>query len=198
MNEGKGNTVLLTIIGIATLLIAVIGATFAYFTAILTGAETNTTVTINSGTIGTVFEGGAAIVAENVRPREEPLGTKTFTVKGNSAVGSSIFYTLGIVVETNTFSAGALKYSLAVDPSSSTNGTKAPEATLKSIPNSGTENLGTGIFAGPTDGEVAHVYNLSVFFPDTGVNQNEDMEKTLYAHISVDVETSGQTTTTNP
>ncbi len=198
MNEGKGNTVLLTIIGIATLLIAVIGATFAYFTAILTGTENATTYRINSGTIGTVFEGGAAINAYNIIPREESWGEKTFTVKGNSQGSSSVFYTLGLVVETNTFSPGALKYTLLVDSSSSSNGTKVPEkATHTNIPNSGTENLGTGIFAGPTDGEVAHTYILSIYFPETEENQNEDQGKILYAHISVDVETSGQTTT-NP
>lgn len=39
MSEGKNNTVMLTIIGIATLLIAVVGATFAYFSATLTGTD---------------------------------------------------------------------------------------------------------------------------------------------------------------
>lgn len=200
MNEGKGNTVLLTIIGIATLLIAVVGATFAYFTAVLTGAETGTTMTINSGTIGTVFEGGSAITSSDVWPREEHWGTKTFTVKGNSESDTNIYYNLGLVVETNTFSVDALKYTLAVEQiSSSTNGTKAPEIlTQKSIPKSGTENLGTGIFNGPTGGEVAHVYTLTVYFPETGVDQSGDMEKILYAHISVSAETSGQTTTAQP
>lgn len=195
MNEGKGNTVLLTIIGIATLLVAVIGATFAYFTAVLSGEEQGTTMTINSGTIGTVFDGGAAINAYNIRPQEEPVGTKTFTVKGNSEGSASIFYNVGLVVENNTFSAGALKYTLAVEPTSSSNGTKAPAVTVQTdIPKTGTESLGSGIFAGPTDGEVAHIYTLSVFFPETGENQNEDQNKVLYAHLTVSAETSGQTT----
>ena len=51
MNEGKGNNVLLVIVAIATLLVAVIGATFAYFTAIVSGAEGTETMRINSGTI---------------------------------------------------------------------------------------------------------------------------------------------------
>lgn len=193
MNEGKGNTVLLTIIGIATLLIAVIGATFAYFTAILSGEETGVTMTLKSGTIGTVFNGGAAINAAGIFPREESQGEKIFTINGTSLGTSKIFYDLGLVVTTNTFSPGALKYSLTVDPSSSNNGTYAPEKIMVNIPNSGTADMGQGFFQGPTE-DAVHRYKLNIYFPDTGISQNKDQNKILYAHISIGAETSGQTT----
>ena len=45
MERGNGNTVLLTVIGVATLLVALVGATFAYFTANLTNNSSNITVT---------------------------------------------------------------------------------------------------------------------------------------------------------
>ena len=54
MNEGKGNVVLLTIIAIATLLISVVGATFAYFTAVFWGDDIPE-LKIISGSIGTVL-----------------------------------------------------------------------------------------------------------------------------------------------
>lgn len=197
MNEGKGNTVLLTIIGIATLLVAVIGATFAYFTAILSGQEIEPSFTINSGTVGTVFDGGAAIVANNIVPSNDPIDTKVFTIKGNSASATTIYYDLGLVVSTNTFSEGALKYTLTIDPSSSSNGTKAPEVTVQTnIPNSGIANLGTGTFVGPTEGELAHKYRLTLYFPETNVNQDIDQGKIFYGHVSVETETSGERTTT--
>ena len=44
MKEGNNNTVLLTVIGIATLLVAVVGATFAYFSAQLSGTENQSTM----------------------------------------------------------------------------------------------------------------------------------------------------------
>ena len=43
-DNSKTNTLLLTVIGVATLLVAVIGATFAYFTAQVGGGESATTV----------------------------------------------------------------------------------------------------------------------------------------------------------
>ena len=50
----KKNTILLTVIAVATLLIAVVGATFAYFTAGQTNAGGTTTVTATSESVGSV------------------------------------------------------------------------------------------------------------------------------------------------
>lgn len=47
--ENKKNTVLLTVIAVATLLVAVVGATFAYFSA-QGGAQANAAVTVTTGT----------------------------------------------------------------------------------------------------------------------------------------------------
>ena len=43
-DNSKTNTLLLTVIGVATLLVAVIGSTFAYFTAQVSGSEKTSTV----------------------------------------------------------------------------------------------------------------------------------------------------------
>ena len=50
-DNSKTNTLLLTVIGVATLLVAVIGATFAYFTAQVGGGESSTTVKMNAGVL---------------------------------------------------------------------------------------------------------------------------------------------------
>ena len=39
MTENKGQTIFLSVIGIATLLVAIIGATFAYFTTSMGGTQ---------------------------------------------------------------------------------------------------------------------------------------------------------------
>ena len=49
----KKNTILLTVIAVATLLVAVVGATFAYFTATTqTGTGAGTTATDTATTVG--------------------------------------------------------------------------------------------------------------------------------------------------
>lgn len=55
-NENKRNTVLLTVIGIATLLVAIVGATFAYFTA-----KTTSSGEAASGKVTTASIGGATV-----------------------------------------------------------------------------------------------------------------------------------------
>ncbi len=50
----KKNTILLTVIAVATLLVAVVGATFAYFSITATNSSSSTVITTTTGSIGTV------------------------------------------------------------------------------------------------------------------------------------------------
>lgn len=198
MNEGKGNNILLVIVAIATLLVAVIGATFAYFTAIVAGEETKETLRINSGTIGTEFAGGAAISVLAAAPQDDPLGEKIFTLTGITKTDALITYKLGLVVSKNTFMPGALKYKLSHHEDSDDTERMAPEIELTDIPVGGVENLGQGTFQGPIPVEepIVHKYVLGIYFPETGTNQNENQEKELNAHVKIDDPTTTTSTTT--
>lgn len=55
-NGGKSSTILLTVIGIATLLVVVVGATFAYFAAQVSGNTAATSVTITAANDGSRVE----------------------------------------------------------------------------------------------------------------------------------------------
>ena len=61
MERGNGNTVLLTVIGVATLLVALVGATFAYFTASINtsndGIVNVTTSQLSGLTVTSAFSG---------------------------------------------------------------------------------------------------------------------------------------------
>ena len=50
----KSNTVILTIILSATFLVVMIGATFAYFTAKVSGNDTASSVIVNTASLGTI------------------------------------------------------------------------------------------------------------------------------------------------
>ena len=95
--ENKKNTILLTVIAVATLLVAVVGATFAYFTA--TGGEAvSKNVTVTTGTAGSSsFEvsGAISIYADATNfasGKGDKSGSATGTVKftAPSAVGGTI------------------------------------------------------------------------------------------------------------
>ncbi len=56
----KKNTMLLTVIAVATLLVAVVGATFAYFSLTVGGDTTTTNATVTTGKVGTVTIAGSS------------------------------------------------------------------------------------------------------------------------------------------
>jgi len=69
MNENNGGKGLFYgVIGVATLIVAIIGATFAWFTA-TAGASDETLVT--TGTLTISYEDGSAVVATNLKPATE-------------------------------------------------------------------------------------------------------------------------------
>lgn len=116
--ENKKNTILLTVIAVATLLVAVVGATFAYFTA--SGAQGTTgNVTVSTGTaasseFGTMNDinlyADASTFAEGGK---DVTGSSTGTVKWTApgAVGTAtpsvadrtFCYTAALEITANTF-----------------------------------------------------------------------------------------------
>lgn len=73
--NNKTNTFNL-VIGIATLLIALLGATFAYFSATATSAEND--VTVKSAYVSIYYDGGTEIKASNLIPATENVALKKY------------------------------------------------------------------------------------------------------------------------
>ena len=202
MSEGKNNTVMLTIIGIATLLIAVVGATFAYFSATLTGTNNEKEYTVRSATVGTEFNGGVDITATGIYPKEEAWGSKTFSIKTTSTKGVSTKYRISLVIDDNDttadetisdgaghikrFQANALSYTLtAIEANAATEGIM-PTATETKIANPSKDIVfGEATIYGNAPQEVTQTYTLSMFFKDTGQDQNANQGAQFKAHISI-------------
>lgn len=202
MSEGKNNTVMLTIIGIATLLIAVVGATFAYFSATLTGTNNEKEYTVRSATVGTEFNGGVDITATGIYPKEEAWGTKTFSIKTTSTKGLSTKYRISLVIDDNDttadttisdgaghvkrFQANALSYTLtAIEANAATKGTM-PTATETKIADPSKDIVfGEATIYGNDAVEVTQTYTLSMFFKDTGTDQNANQGAQFKAHIAI-------------
>ncbi len=77
----KKNTILLTVIAIATLLVAVVGATFAYFTASVTtdNAQNNQTKATTASLANAKMDMGSKLVATNALPGYKALKTVKVT-----------------------------------------------------------------------------------------------------------------------
>ena len=179
----KKNVVFLTVLAIATLLTAVVGTTFAYFTADVTGNDTATTTTVTSATLGVTYSDGADISATNIVPGW--TASKTISVKNDSTV--AVTYDIAWTNLTNTFVQGGAEGAKTDDfvytlTKTSTNG--AANVTETAVPTVTDTKLITGqsIAAGETQS-----YTLTITFKNTGIAQNENQGKTFITKLKTSV-----------
>lgn len=102
----KKNTILLTVIAVATLLVAVVGATFAYFTATNTNTGAGQSAEVTTNTVGSVdlttspttvsnvleYPGGYLVVGAKVEASDNDANNDfdvTYTVNGTIANNTS-------------------------------------------------------------------------------------------------------------
>ena len=92
MENNKQNSVLLIIIAVATLLVAVVGATFAYFTASNPSGST-AEVKTTSGKMEIEFADGTDAIEAAKQTGFEPSNTvlvdKTFTITGDNVTATN-------------------------------------------------------------------------------------------------------------
>ncbi|MDD4407253.1 MAG: hypothetical protein PHF30_04370, partial [Bacilli bacterium] len=74
-----------------------LGLSYSYFTANITGSETATTITASGGTMNITYNGGNNINMVNIYPREAAWGTKTFTLTGNNTTDLTMNYHLNLI-----------------------------------------------------------------------------------------------------
>ena len=116
----RKNTILLTVIAVATLLVAVVGATFAYFTATITDNRDtdngNGTTNITAGQVANTtvvanVEGAAGkFTATDVYPGHKEVAALSVTARG--AAGSKTVVDFEYDVTTNDLGASNVKVSL--------------------------------------------------------------------------------------
>ena len=191
MNDNKGQTIFLSVIGIATLLVAIIGATFAYFTTQMTGDSANINTT--TGTVGaaTFTAEGISETDENDDPTADSKilpgwtsGDKTVT----ATLGTSDYdvdYVCNLVVNTNEIE------DLYLTVSGDNFVTAANNYKVDKVAK---ENTETGTAAGtPVTIKIAEgtlksgetkTMKYALTFAETGTDQNAQQNKTVSAVVS--------------
>ena len=173
-NGGKSSTILLTVIGIATLLVVVVGATFAYFAAQTVGDAQSITVTAASDGTVIQFMGGEEARAMNIYPRTDAWIVKpiklTYTAVAESTTRAK--YTFNITASNPV----GEKLTYTFEPKSTAGITGETHVSKKQLV---TETaIATGIVALNTATPIE--YTLSVFYDnDPNVNQNTGKKATI-------------------
>lgn len=110
-NGGKNNTILLTVIAIATLLVVVTGATFAYFAAVVRGNDAASSISIKASETGQTLAlgGGEKVELTNIYPKGTGAGsewvTKNISLSSNALAGNTgtSVYAFTMSVDNNGF-----------------------------------------------------------------------------------------------
>ena len=203
MEERNNNasTVLLTVLAIATLLVAIVGATFAYFTAVVRGNDTAQSVIVNTAQIGTItYTNGTELRLENAYPGAYS-NTVEFTIESSSNTTVPVKYMLYWDYVTNTFTnTSDLVYSIQ----GTQNGSGSTVNITKVAPTDEEVRISIGqgqIYPGET-----HTYRMQVHYKETASSQNADQGKKFVGVIQVstggvyytDSAKEGQTTIPSP
>lgn len=184
MNSGKGNMVLLTIMSIATLLVAVVGATFAYFGALIKGGDTSPTFEITSGTLSTEYDSATSSTIEaGYVNTGEVIGTKEIYVTGIVTGSNNFKYEVTLDVTNNTYAEGELFYTITSTNESNNGQAIASTTEPIAIPSGvNTISIGSGVFAGPTTAGLKHKYTISIV---RNASVDQDTNKSFNARFYV-------------
>lgn len=171
---------------IILLFLALIGISYAYFSARVSGSESSTTISATSGEMSITFANGSGvIIANEISPSSTAFATKNFTVTGNNSTNDLMNYRLKLVVENNTFSDGAISFTLSSSSSLASGIPAAPITSNIGINSSQSEIiLGDGQFGHGSN--KIHTYSLKLYFLDDNTDQSGDMNKTFKAHVEID------------
>lgn len=212
--NNKTNTLLLTVIAVATLMVAVIGATFAYFTASTTGGESASTVQVSAGLLKIDYADGSenlqldrTLTETDIEPQTTPIITKKFTITGTNTTEAKMPYTISLVVQNNTFRVnnndglhsgdagynsssnpriGGISYTLTAT-NTDNNGTVANNVTNRTdiAYGASTVSLGSGKFATGTNKK--HSYELNIYFyNEAEINQDVNKNKSFAAYVKIE------------
>ncbi|MDO4341562.1 MAG: hypothetical protein Q4C44_02320 [bacterium] len=218
--ETNNNKMAYLIMLLATSLIAVIGGTYAFFTAGISQGETEATLKVGAGQLKIKFANTNSVqITENVQPTPAknectkqtgayycnqseytPVGTKTFTLTGTNTTDASknmkMPYNIKLVIPQNQFSSGALKYTLIGSKEDSDNGKVVDIRAWQDIPTGANTTgtiLGSGYFM---PGEnVVHTYTFNIYFPDNHISQDTDKNKIFGAKIEITTDEIEEDTT---
>ena len=166
-----------------------LGVTYSYLAAKINNRESSSTIKVESGQLSITYENNSSnIILNNVIPGDSV--TKQFTLTGINntkpnaiTTNTDLKYKIGIVIDNNTFSEGALTYSLTKDSTSSSNGKTADDST-GTIKSSGIQYIGKGYFVSGANND-KHIYNLTISFPDTNEDQSIDQGASLACHVTI-------------
>ncbi len=176
--------IIVSVTGIFLVLLLLVGLTYAYFLTKINGNENTKSISVSTANLALVYgNGNGTITAEKIEPGTT-LDTKTFTVKNEGNDTTDYVVVIEDVSVTNvstgattTFESNDFVYTLTC----TSDGEECTGVdTETTFPITGGIMVGNSVEVGKT-----HTYSLTVTYKETGVDQSNDMNKTLTAKVNI-------------
>ena len=177
MERNNGQTIFLSVIGIATLLVAIIGATFAWFSTTLTnGADTATVSTVK---VSGVTMTSSLIDLTDVLPGASTADS-TLTIATDELTGSAtIPYTCHILYSGDV---NDLQYRVSAEGATDSTAAVWTDITKTKTPIITGQSL--------TAADKDHSYKVALRFKETGIDQNEQSGQSSTVTLSCELASS--------
>ena len=171
-NQDKKPNIIAIIGAIVLLVLAVVGLSYAFFSAFIKNGETDTSIEGTGANLSLVYtDGKSVITSSNIMPGWR--ATKIFTVTNNGEADT--YYKLNISNITNEFVDGGLTFSIA----SADGGTSVPEQAVGTTARTLTNTI--AIAQGKT-----HTYTVTAKYINLNKDQTPDLGKTFSYTIGIE------------
>mgnify|MGYP004477074123 CR=1 FL=1 len=183
----RNQRIIVSITGIFLVLLILVGLTYAYFLTKIKGNENDKSISVTTKNLQLTYsDNSAEILGKDLTliPSDTEIGSKTFTVTNNGSDTSYVVVIENVSVTkasdgtTTTFESNDFRYTLTCSKS---DGTNCDGVNTQSIfPINGGVLVGNSI----KEGDV-HTYTFKMWYIDTGIDQSNDMGKSLQARINI-------------
>ena len=174
-NQDKKPNIIAIIGAIVLLVLAVVGLSYAFFSAFIKNGETDTSIEGTGANLSLVYtDGKSVITSSNIMPGWS--ATKTFTVTNNGEADT--YYKLNISNITNEFVDGGLTFSI----SSTDGGTNIDETPV------GTEDRTISQSILIAEGKT-HTYTITAKYINLDTDQTPDLGKSFSYTIGIEAST---------
>ena len=173
--------------GIFLVLLILVGLTYAYFLTRINGNTNDKSISVSTANLELTYgDNSAEILGKDLvlEPSDTEIGTKTFTVTNNGNDTSYVVVIENVSItntsdgSTTTFESNDFRYTLTCTKS---DGTSCDGVSTQSIfPINGGILVGNSI----KEGDV-HTYTFKMWYIDTGIDQSNDMGKTIQARLNI-------------
>ncbi len=183
----KKQKIIVSVVGITIVLLTLLGLTYAYFLTRIQGNTNNKSISVTTANLELTYgDNSAEILGKDLTliPSDTEIGTKTFTVTNNGNDTSYVVVIENVSVtkasdgSTTTFESNDFRYTLTCTKK---DGTSCDGVSTQSVfPINGGVLVGNSI----KEGDV-HTYTFKMWYIDTGVDQSNDMGKSLQARLNI-------------